>query len=385
MPILNKDGCSMRYMASETLAARAVAPALGQEVRLLGLAPALAPFTLDQDDVVRRARIIFGHRMSDFERLAKLFENTGIARRQAVRPAEWYHEPKGWPERTETYLETGTALFTQAAREALERAGLRGEEVDTVVTVSSTGIATPSLEARAFADLNLRADVRRVPVFGLGCAGGVTGLSLASRLAGGEPGSVVLFVAIELCTLAFRSDRMEKADLVATALFGDGAVGAVLRAGPAPGAASAAPVVEGGHEHTWPDTLDIMGWSVDPVGFGVIFDRAIPPFVREEYAKAAASLFEAMDFSREEVDRFVCHPGGAKVVAALEEALGLPPETLDVERSVLRDHGNMSAPTALFVLDRVLRSGFKGRAVVSALGPGFTASFLSLRVPEAAR
>jgi alkylresorcinol/alkylpyrone synthase len=323
--------------------------------------------------------------MSDFERLAKLFENTGIAQRQAVRPAEWYHEPKGWPERTEAYLETGTALFTQAARKALDRAGLRGEDVDTVVTVSSTGIATPSLEARAFADLNLRSDVRRVPVFGLGCAGGVTGLSLASRLAGGEPGSVVLFVAIELCTLAFRSDRMEKADLVATALFGDGAVGAVLRAGPAPGAASAAPVIEGGHEHTWPDTLDIMGWSVDPVGFGVIFDRAIPPFVREEYGRAAASLFEAMDFSREEVDRFVCHPGGAKVVVALEEALGLPPETLDVERSVLRDHGNMSAPTALFVLDRVLRSGFKGRAVVSALGPGFTASFLSLRVPGAAR
>ena len=116
----------MRYMASETLAARAAASALGREVRLLGLAPALAPFTLDQDDVVRRARIIFGHRMSDFERLAKLFENTGIARRQAVRPAEWYHEPRGWPERTETYLETGTALFTQAARKALERAGLEG-------------------------------------------------------------------------------------------------------------------------------------------------------------------------------------------------------------------------------------------------------------------
>lgn len=382
-----KNDGFMRYRADEIRAARVEAPRLHDEVRLLGLAPAVAPFTLDQDDVVRRARIIFGPRMSDFERLAKLFENTGIARRQGVRPAEWYHEPRGWPERTQAYLEAGTALFAEAARGALARAGLGAEAVDTVVTVSSTGIATPSLEARACADLGLRRDVRRVPVFGLGCAGGVTGLSLAARLAGAEPGSVVLLVAIELCTLAFRSDRIAKADLVATALFGDGAVGAVLRAGPPlPDiSGAAAPVIEGGHEHTWPDTLDIMGWSVDPVGLGVIFDRSIPPFVRAEYGGAAASMLEALDLRREEIDRFVCHPGGAKVVGALEEALGLAPETLAAERSILRDHGNMSSPTALFVLDRVLRSGFRGRAVVSALGPGFTASFVSLRVPEAAR
>jgi alkylresorcinol/alkylpyrone synthase len=373
MPILNKDGCSMRYMASETLAARAVAPALGREVRLLGLAPALAPFTLDQDDVVRRARIIFGHRMSDFERLAKLFENTGIARRQAVRPAEWYHEPKGWPERTETYLETGTALFTQAARKALERAGLRGEEVDTVVTVSSTGIATPSLEARAFADLNLRADVRRVPVFGLGCAGGVSGLAIADRLARARPGSTVLLVAIEICTAAFRMDQLTSANMVATALFGDGAAACVVRTGEA-GLAR----IEGAGEHLWPDSLDIMGWKVDPTGLGVIFDRAIPPFAEENVGAAVDGILARIGVERASVDRFTCHPGGAKVITALEATLRLDQGTLDHERAVLEEYGNMSAPTVLFVLDRLAKQGLPGRTVLTALGPGFTCTCLSL-------
>ena len=371
----------MRYIPMEAFGAGATVTPSHPDVRLLGLAPVEAPFTLDQTDVIRRARAIFGPKMTEFERLAKIFASTGIMTRQAVKPADWYEGAHGWPERTQAYLETGTALFVEAAETALARAGLKPDDVDTVVTVSSTGIATPSLEARALKDMGFRRDLRRVPVFGLGCAGGVSGLSLAARLARAEPGSTVLFVALELCTLAFRSDRGAKADLVATALFGDGAVGAVLGTGR--GGQGACPVIEAGHEHTWPDTLDIMGWSVDPVGFGVIFDRAIPPFVTNEYSEALASLLETTGLRRDAIDRFVCHPGGTKVVAALEDALELGSGALDVEREVLRDHGNMSAPTALFVLDRVLRSGFEGRAVLSALGPGFTASFVSLLVPEA--
>jgi alkylresorcinol/alkylpyrone synthase len=123
-----------------------------------------------------------------------------------------------------------------------------------------------------------------------------------------------------------------------------------------------------------------MGWSVDPVGFGVIFDRSIPPFVTECYGDAVAAFLGAAGLRRDAIDRFVCHPGGTKVVAAIEEALGLEADTFASERAVLRDHGNMSAPTALFVLDHVLRNGFIGRCVLSALGPGFTASFVSLRV-----
>jgi alkylresorcinol/alkylpyrone synthase len=138
-------------------------------------------------------------------------------RRYAVRPLEWYLEPLGWPERNSAYLEGACQLFVDAATKALRDAGITAAEVDTVVTISSTGIATPSLEARVASRIGFRADVERVPMFGLGCAGGVSGFSIASRLAQSRPGTFVLLVAVELCTLAFRLDELTKANIVATA------------------------------------------------------------------------------------------------------------------------------------------------------------------------
>jgi alkylresorcinol/alkylpyrone synthase len=328
---------------------------------------------LEQAEVARRAARIFGATFERFPQLAEVFTHAGIARRHAVRPIDWYEQPHGWPERTEAYLDGAGALYVEAATAALARAGVEPEAVGTVVTISSTGIATPSLEARVGRRLGLSANVARVPVFGLGCAGGVTGLSLAARLARATPGRAVLVVAVELCTLAFRQDRSGKADVVTTALFGDGAAAAVLQAGDE---TERGVRVGLGFEHTWPDTLDIMGWSVDPLGFGVILSRALPRFVEDRLASPARAFLEAAGLTRE--NRFVCHPGGAKVLTAVEAALGMQPDTLRHERAVLRDFGNMSAPTVLFVLERVLAEGLTGSAVLAALGPGFTASFLAL-------
>ncbi|THD44620.1 MAG: type III polyketide synthase, partial [Bradyrhizobium sp.] len=279
-----------------------------------------------------------------------------------------------WPQRTSAYLDGATQLFVDAATKALEAAGVRAAEVDTVVTVSSTGIATPSLEARAAGRVGFRSDVERVPVFGLGCAGGVSGLSIASRLAQSRPGGIVLLVVVEVCTLAFRLDQLTKANIVATALFGDGSAACVLRACEAGVAA-----VEMSGQHNWPDTLDIMGWSVDPEGFGVIFDRSIPPFAEQHIAPAIASILGRAGLALTDVDRFACHPGGAKVITALERALSLQQGALDHERTVLADFGNMSAPTALFVLERLIQAGLPSRTLLSAMGPGFTVSSVSLR------
>jgi alkylresorcinol/alkylpyrone synthase len=287
---------------------------------------------------------------------------------------DWYLQPRGWPERTEAYLAGATELFVQAAQGALDEAGLTGPEVDVIVTVSSTGIATPGLEARAMARMGFRPDAARVPVFGLGCAGGATGLALASRLAAAQPGAVVLFVTVELCSLAFRMDQPSKADIVATALFGDGGAACVLRSG-ADGLAR----VTGHAEHTWPDTLGIMGWRVDPTGLGVIFDRAIPPFARQHLRPAMDGMLASQALAADDVDRFICHPGGVKVIEALESSLDLGQGALDHEREVLAEHGNMSAPTVLFVLDRARRAGLLKRSVVTALGPGFTASTVTLQ------
>jgi alkylresorcinol/alkylpyrone synthase len=222
--------------------------------------------------------------------------------------------------------------------------------------------------------MGFRPDVSRVPVFGLGCAGGVSGLSIAARLAEARPGSTVLFVTVELCTLAFRLDQLTKANMVATALFGDGAAACVLRAGE-PGLFE----VEGAGEHTWAETLDIMGWNVDPEGFGVIFAQAIPPFAEEHLGPAAQEILGRLKLELDDVDRFVCHPGGTKVVNAIERSLTLHQGSLDHERAVLAEYGNMSAPTVLFVLERVLQAEPAGRLALLSLGPGFTASCLSLQ------
>ena len=349
---------------------------MADPVSLLAHAIAVPPHVLQQTKVAKRVQEIFPRLFARYPGLLDVFTNAGIERRYSVRPIEWFNEPHDWPQRTEAYLEGADALFMDAAQKALKRAKLSARDVDVIVTVSSTGIATPSIEARVAREMGFRPQVNRVPVFGLGCAGGVSGLAIAAQLARAKPGAVVLLVVIELCTLAFRLDRMTKADVISAALFGDGAAAAVLRMqrdgqGLQLGAA---------REHTWPGTLDIMGWSVDPIGFGVLLSRSLPQFVEERFAVPARRFLKSEKLNGQ--TRFICHPGGAKVLSSVEAALELQTGTLLDERHVLRGYGNMSAPTVLFVLDRALDRGFSGSAVLSALGPGFTASFLALVAPR---
>ncbi|WP_226372640.1 type III polyketide synthase [Allosphingosinicella flava] len=346
-------------------------------VALLSVASAVPPHILIQDEAKALARRLFGHRLPHFERLAPIFGNAGIAKRHVAQPLDWYERPQGWEARNAAYVEAGEALYVEAASAALAKAGLHADEVDTLVTVSTTGVATPSLEARVSSRMGFRADAKRVPIFGLGCAGGVTGLATAARLARAQPGETVLFVTVELCSLSMRLDVLSKANIVATALFADGAAACVLRCGEGGGLAR----IGEGSEFLWPDTLGIMGWSVDDTGLGVIFDRAIPPFVAANLAGGIDTLCRNIGIARGDIGRFICHPGGAKVIAALEESLGLGTGTLDHERAVLHNYGNMSAPTVLFVLERALAMDLPERALLLSLGPGFTASALEIGRP----
>src|SRR5947209_2198370 len=288
-----------------------------QPCSLLSLATAVPPYVIEQADAKALARDAFG-RKALFDRLSGVFDNAGIARRHLVAPQEWYMASHGWHDRNAVYLEAAEQLFIEAATAAIEKAGLKPYEIDGVVTVSTTGIATPSLEARCASRVGLRDDVRRVPVFGLGCAGGVNGLSLASQLARADPGSLWLFVTVETCSISIRLDSDDPAAIVATALFGDGAAAAVVASG-AHGLAH----IGGSAEKLWPDTLRIMGWDVEDPGLSVVFDRAIPPFVQAELAAAVGELADLIGVSRNEIDRFCCHPGGVKVIDAIESALQL--------------------------------------------------------------
>lgn len=340
-------------------------------VNLLAVATAVPPHKLDQRAIADAARQVYGRTFAHFPKLVDVFINAGIETRYSARSLEWLSAPHDLAERTDAYVESASELFMTTARAALARAGISARDVDVVVTVSSTGIATPSLEARVGPEMGFRPSIMRVPVFGRGCAGGVSGLTLGARLARAEPGEVVLVVVVELCTLTSRTDRGTKSDVISSALFGDGAAAAVLRAGPD----AAALRVGAAAEHTWPRTLDIMGWVIDPIGFRVMLSRSLPRFVEQRMAAPMRRFIKAAGLN---APQLVCHPGGAKVLDAIEVALELQKGTLRHEREILRNYGNMSSPTVLFVLERALQYGLRGSAMLSALGPGFSANFLAL-------
>jgi len=342
--------------------------------RLLALATAVPPFALGQSDVAVRAGHLFAERgAQDLERLMPVFANAGIERRYSCVPIDWYSDPHGWSERNALYLEHAIHLLERAARNALARANLEPQAIDAVVVVSTTGVATPSLDALLMGRLGLRPNARRLPIFGLGCAGGVIGLARAADLARAAPEARILFLVVELCALSFRKNDVSKSNVVATALFGDGAAAVVLSCrgdGPALGPAG---------EHTWPDSLGVMGWDVAEDGLKAIFSRDIPALVRRHMRDVVSEFLSRHALTFGDVAHFICHPGGAKVIAALERALSLQQGALDHERDVIADYGNMSGPTVLFVLERALAQGLPPRSLLTALGPGFTASCVALR------
>ncbi len=344
-----------------------------QQCSLLSLATVTPPHVVTQDHAKATARRVWGGKPALFDRLAGVFDNAAIAQRHIVAPLDWYERPHGWQDRNAVYLEAAQELFDRAAVLAIARAGLRPDEIDGVVSVSTTGIATPSLEARCGPRIGLRPDVRRVPMFGLGCAGGIGGLATASRLASADPGSNWLFVTVETCSISIRLDSDDPAAIVATALFGDGAAAAVVRSG-----AHCIARIAGGAEKLWPDTQRIMGWDVEDPGLAVVFDRAIPPFIEENLSPAVGEMLASLGRTRGDIDRFCCHPGGVKVIDAIESALDLPQGELNLEREVLHDYGNMSAPTVLFVLERLIERGLPRNVMMTAFGPGFTCAGLLL-------
>jgi alkylresorcinol/alkylpyrone synthase len=342
---------------------------------LLAVAAAVPPYPLDQDLVVERVKRLFG-RSPTVDRLLPVFANSGVRRRYSCVPIEWYDAPHGWADRNRVYLAASLDLLETAARAALRRAGRSPDEIGAVVVVSSTGIATPSLDAQLLDRLELRPTVQRLPIFGLGCAGGVIGLARAAAMARSLPGEAVLFLVVELCALAFRRDDHSKSNIVATALFGDGAAAALLSTD------GDGPVIAAAGEHTWPHSLEVMGWETTDDGLRAVMARDIPQLVATRLHDAAGEFLARHGLGLGDIDRFVCHPGGAKVLLALQRAFALPEGALADGHAVLRDYGNMSAATVMFLLRRLLaEASFRPRwrrALVNALGPGFTAAFLLL-------
>lgn len=338
---------------------------------LEALGTAVPAHRTPQREVKAKAAHVLGELAPELVEKLDVFDHTGIEDRYFVRPMDWYLEHHGWGERNAVFAEEGVALLETATRQALERASLRPADVDGVVLVTTTGIATPSLDARLANCIGLPAHAQRVPVWGLGCAGGVAGWNLAGDLARAHPRKRFLLLSLELCSLAFNLTDMSVRAFVATTLFADGCAAAIVRGDELRGASLGR--LRPGLSHQWPDSENVMGWDVLDEGLRVVFSRRIPDVIREGFSPVVEAYLK-----REAVapDRLVLHPGGTKVLEAYEAALGRPASAFATSRDVLRRFGNMSSPTALFALDASLRQRALApgeTALLAALGPGFTA------------
>jgi alkylresorcinol/alkylpyrone synthase len=359
--------------AGKALARRQSTPPL--DVAVLAVATAVPPHVISQEEIARRALLI----SPQFARLDGLYMNTGIETRHACEASDWYLEPKSWEQRTAAFRRHAVDLLEQAAAGALARAGLGVTEIDALVVNTITGIAVPSLDALLIDRMGFRTDVERLPIFGFGCGGGVAGLTRAARLARAMPGANVLFLTVDLCSLCLRVNDPSVEMFVAAALFGDGAAALVLNADGAPkaGSGAAARLVAGG-EHFWPCTERIMGWDVLGDGFGVVLSPELPNLIRTEFRAALDPFLEAHGLAVQDFDGFLLHPGGRKVLETAGKALGRSQHDLRHSWQVLKEFGNMSSATALFVLAEALRSGARGRHLLAAFGPGFSAYFMVL-------
>ncbi len=347
--------------------------------RVLSVATAVPKHRVAQRTASDFARAMFSGVYKDVERLLPVFDNVEIEGRNFCVPPEWFYEDHTFPEKNTLYVEHALGLSEKAARRALDKAAADPSEVGAVFFVSTTGLSTPSIDSQLLPRLGLSEHTRRVPIWGLGCAAGVGGLARAADHTRVYPEEKVLLVGVELCGLTFQWGDRSKAGLVSTALFADGAAAAVLGSAPtdAPG-----PELLGSHSTTWPGTEDIMGWEIVEAGFKVQLSRSIPQLVRERMPKNIEAACSSVGLAPEDIEHFVTHPGGAKVLDAFEEVFGLGRGGLVLSREVLRDYGNMSSVTVMFILERFLESeacASGEHGVISALGPGFSAEHVFFR------
>ncbi|ROR45163.1 type III polyketide synthase [Kitasatospora cineracea] len=310
----------------------------------------------------------------------RFFAGAGVEFRHLAFPLERYPELAGFGRANDAWLAAAAELAERAAGAALDEAQLPSFQVDFVVSTTVTGIAVPSLEARLAPRLGLRADVRRLPLFGLGCAGGAAGMAAVDGLLAGRPDGVALLLATELCSLTLQRADVSAANLLATALFGDGA-GALVAVGD--GVDCAGPEVVATRSRLYPGTERLLGWEVGDDGFRILLGAELPELVRLFVGEEVSSFLAAHDLKPGDVTAWVCHPGGPRVLDALEQELGLPEAALAPSRASLARCGNLSSASVLHILRDVLQAdpppppGSYG--LVLALGPGFASELVLLR------
>lgn len=337
--------------------------------KILGVGTAVPPYALGQNEIKEFAAGLFREGFNNLERMLPVFENGCIETRYLSQPLSWYGGNHSFAEANHIFAEVALALAELAAQRAIDRAGIKPEDIGMVLFVSSTGITTPTLDAKLIQNLGLSAHAGRLPIWGLGCGGGVGGLARAAEIARCRAESAVLVVAVELCSLTFQRNDLSKSNLVGASIFSDGAAAAVIAM------QGEGPSILGSYSTLFPQSEDVMGWDLVDTGLKVRFSRDIPSIVHRFLPGLLAEACARWQVEQGEIRHFVAHPGGAKVLQAYTDSLGLGPGQLEQAYDVLTNYGNMSSCSVLFVLEKFLQTTPPSQdyGLMLSLGPGFSA------------
>jgi predicted naringenin-chalcone synthase len=350
---------------------------------LLAIERYLPPYRYDQEEVTGWVRAWLEEKGgASAARLLSVYTTAGVKRRGSVVPIEEVFAPRDFERQNDRYIEIARVAGVELARRALERAELRPADIDLVVSVSCTGLMIPAVDAYVADALGMGPRLARLPITESGCAGGVVALARAGDFLAAHPDRCALVISLEFASLTFQRWDRSSTNVVSTAIFGDGGAAVVLAGREHPRARGAGLARLAAAESVFfAGTTHLMGFRLRNPGLQIVLDRELAPFVRREVAAAVKSFLEPHGLRRDDVTRWILHPGGRRIIEVMSERLGLSADDLAPTEAVLAEHGNMSSVTVLFVLDEILRTGRPRpgeRGVLGAFGPGFGAEFALL-------
>jgi alkylresorcinol/alkylpyrone synthase len=360
-------------------------------VKIAGVASAMPEHRFSQATITEALKGYWGDSLDNPELLERFHSRVGVDHRHLAFPLEQYSQFASWGETNAAWLEAAEELGARAIDAALDRAGMSRQELNALIVVSITGIASPSLDAKLINRMRLRPDIKRTPIFGIGCAGGAIGLTRAADHTLAYPSQCAAILAIEICSLTIQRDDMSPASLIAAGLFGDGAAAAIVTGSTMPpsrrpsssrNGATAMPEILGCGSVFYPDTEDVMGWDISERGFKIVLSPRLPEVIRGNLADDVDAFLGKYQLKRAEIGTWVIHTGGPKVLAAIQETLQLQDGDLDRSWDCLKRVGNLSSASVLLVLEDVLvnhppESGSYG--VILAMGPGFCSEMILVR------
>ncbi|WP_040208434.1 type III polyketide synthase [Neobacillus jeddahensis] len=357
---------------------------------IISVSEAIPPFEISQDHVSAFAKELFTDSFKDIERLLKAFQNGKIQKRHFVKNMEWFKVDHSFEEKNKAYIEAAVMLGKEAIVKCLHNASflkvpISYNEIDAIFFISTTGISTPSIDARIMNELAFNPHTKRVPIWGLGCAGGAAGLSRAYEYCLAFPKAKVIVLSVELCSLTFQRNDLSKSNLIGTSLFADG-VACALICGDDSGRENfsrkaTSPSILATQSTLMENSLDVMGWEIRNSGLFVIFSRDIPHIIEGWLKPNVLSFLAKHQIELDQINHFIAHPGGKKVLDAYVKSLGIPSSMNEVSLEVLQQYGNMSSATIFYVLRRYLEMEIPENALGlgTALGPGFSSELLLLR------